>query len=51
MLATELGVIAPSAIVSAGVGPPDDVPETPFAVATETAVTVPAPFVANPVST
>jgi hypothetical protein len=40
--ATEVGVIAPRASVSAGVAPPDDVPDTPFAGATETPVTVPA---------
>ena len=40
-LLTEDGVIAPSAIVKAGVVPPDELPDTPFAVATDTAVTVP----------
>ena len=38
---TRLGVIAPREIVRAGVAPPDEVQETPFAVATDTAVTVP----------
>ena len=48
--ATLLGVIAPRAIVSAGVAPPDDVPDTPFAVATDTAVTLPPEPQADPVS-
>ena len=40
---TLLGVMAPRVRVNAGVAPPDDVPDTPLAVATETAVTVPPP--------
>lgn len=44
---TDVGVIAPSVIVRAGVAPPDDVPETPLAVTTETVVTVPVLLV-NP---
>jgi hypothetical protein len=38
---TVVGVIAPATIVRAGVAPPEDDPENPFAVAIETAVTVP----------
>jgi hypothetical protein len=38
---TVVGVIAAREMVRAGVAPPEDVPETPLAVATETAVTVP----------
>ncbi|MBM6707103.1 hypothetical protein H6A68_08675, partial [Bifidobacterium pullorum subsp. saeculare] len=38
---TVVGVIAPRAIVKAGVAPPLDDPETPLADATDTAVTVP----------
>jgi hypothetical protein len=38
---TDDGVIAPREMVNAGVAPPEEVPDTPLAVATETAVTVP----------
>jgi hypothetical protein len=38
---TEVGVMAPAIMVSAGVAPPLEEPEKPFAVAIETAVTVP----------
>lgn len=44
---TEVGVMAPATIVRAGVAPPEDEPENPFAVAIETAVTVPVPFAFN----
>ena len=44
---TDVGVIAPATIVSAGVAPPDDEPENPFAVAIDTAVTVPLPLLLN----
>lgn len=42
ILLTEVGVIAPATMVSAGVAPPLELPENPFAVAIDTAVTVPA---------
>jgi hypothetical protein len=42
-LLTEVGVMAPAAIVNAGVAPPLDVPLNPLAVAIDTAVTVPPP--------
>jgi hypothetical protein len=38
---TVVGVIAPRDIVRAGVAPPEEEPDTPFAETTETAVTVP----------
>jgi len=41
------GVIAPSESVNAGVAPPLELPLIPFAVATDTAVTVPEPFPLN----
>lgn len=41
---TVVGVIAPKVMVKAGVAPPEEEPDTPFAVAIDTAVTVPAPF-------
>lgn len=43
---TDVGVMAPATIVKAGVAPPVDEPENPFALAMETAVTVPVPAAA-----
>ena len=47
VLATELGVIAPSVIVKFGVAPPLELPLTPLAVVTPIAVTVPLPLLLN----
>jgi len=44
---TEEGVMAPRVIVRFGVAPPDDEPDTPFAVVTPIAVSVPLPLLLN----